>query len=74
MFLLSVNNSNLVLYPEACVAQTLAPNVCPAVEMLGHNGHISPPVHDVKLMTIDPCLEWLTNFIHILKATPPASD
>ena len=41
----------------------------PAVEMPGHRGHVNPPVRDVKPMTTDPCMEWLT-LTYVLKATP----
>ena len=32
------------------------------IKMLGHWGYVSPPMCDVGLMTIDPCMamEWLT--------------
>ena len=48
--------------------------VCTAVEMLHHKRNVSPLVRDVRRVTVNPWMEWLTHFTHVLKATPPVCN
>ena len=43
-------------------------------KMCRHRGIFNPPMHDVKMMTVDPAMKGLSHFAHILLATPPACD